>query len=173
MKILIIGTTGSGKSTLASKISKKLDIKHIEQDNLFWQPNWQIAPKEEFIAKMMNEIKSDSWVTCGNHGAVRETLIKEADTIIWLDYSFHIVLYRILKRSIIRAAFKQKCCNGNVETFRQTFFSGNSILLWLFKTYAKRRKDYTLLFNELEKSDKKLIRLKNLKEAESFLKNLQ
>lgn len=172
MKILIIGTTGSGKSTLASKISEKLNVKHIEQDNFFWQPNWQITPKEEFVSKVTDEIKNDSWVTCGNHGAVRELLANKANIIIWLDYPFHVILYRILKRTFRRIVFKKKCCNGNTETFKQTFFSKNSILLWVFKTYKKRKVNYAKLFNELSSSNKKLLRFKKAKEADEFLKNL-
>ena len=44
------GSCGSGKSTLAKRIATKLEIRHIELDELFHLPGWNQRSKEEFEA---------------------------------------------------------------------------------------------------------------------------
>ena len=47
-RILIWGATGSGKTTLARRLGEALNLSVIELDDLFWQPDWQETPAEEF-----------------------------------------------------------------------------------------------------------------------------
>ncbi len=57
MRLAVIGTSGSGKSTLAKDVAQKLGVKYIEQDQLFWLPNWQMVPKQQFASAVLKEIK--------------------------------------------------------------------------------------------------------------------
>ncbi|ASC70268.1 Shikimate kinase [Halomicronema hongdechloris C2206] len=47
-RIVAIGSSCSGKSTLARRLSTRLGLKHIELDELHWQPNWQERDDNEF-----------------------------------------------------------------------------------------------------------------------------
>lgn len=168
-RVIIIGTSCSGKSTLAKRISKKLRIPHFELDNYFWKENWTESSKEEFIEKVANLVNENNWVICGNYNKVREMLWKSATDIVWLDYPFYLVFYRAIKRTIIRAITKEKVCNGNLETFKKSFFSKESIILWVLKTYKRRKKEYPILLKEV--SEKRIYRLKNKRETTSFVEN--
>jgi len=101
-RIAIIGTSCSGKTIFNYTISKKLNLKPIDIDNIFWQPGWQNISREELLEKVKEEIEADSWAISGNYSVCRETIWAKADTVVWLDYSFPFIFYRALKRSIIR-----------------------------------------------------------------------
>lgn len=168
-RIVIIGTSCSGKSTLAKNISNKLGIKHYELDNYFWKENWTESTNEEFTKKVMDIIAEKNWVICGNYSKVRELIWSRATDIIWLDYSFYLVLFRSIKRSFIRSLTKEKVCNGNIETFKQSFFSKESIILWVINTYKRRKNQYSVLLKDFR--DKKVFRFKNNFEANRYLEN--
>jgi adenylate kinase family enzyme len=148
-RVAIIGTSCSGKSTLAAVISKQLDIPHIELDALHWKPNWVERPDGEFCKLVESEVSRPKWVIDGNYAVAREIVWPRATTIIWLDYSFPTVIFRALKRSVRRAFTKEKVCSGNTESFRQSFFSRNSVILWVIRTHKANRSKY----NELLSSD--------------------
>lgn len=49
-----------------------------------------------------------------------------------------ISLGRLLRRTVIRVVDRQPICNGNVETPRQAF-SRDSIIVWHFRSFARKR----------------------------------
>ena len=154
-RIVIIGTSCSGKSHLGKVLADKYQVPHIELDDLHWLPDWQERSDEEFIALVKEHIAGDRWVIDGNYSVVRELIWSRATIIIWLNYSFPLVLFRAIKRSIIRAITKEKLFSDNVETFRQSFFSKESIILWVIKThYANKRRYRVLLQSQLASSAK-------------------
>ncbi|MEK6773759.1 MAG: hypothetical protein AABY64_07455 [Bdellovibrionota bacterium] len=170
-RIAVVGTSCSGKSTLAKEISKKLSIKYIEQDQLFWRPGWVQVPQDEFRIALLNEISGNQWTICGNHSSFKNEIWSRATHIVWLNYPFHIIWRRALKRTLRRVFLKEKCCNGNVESFRHAFLSTNSILWWVLKTHRKRQVEYSAL-----KSDQ-ILRLKFIEhqsptETMNWLRNL-
>ena len=48
MKINVVGTSGVGKSTLARRLAQELSLPYIEMDVLYWLPEWQGTPDDEF-----------------------------------------------------------------------------------------------------------------------------
>lgn len=50
MKINVVGTSGVGKSTLARRLAQELSLPYIEMDVLYWLPEWQGTPDDEFYA---------------------------------------------------------------------------------------------------------------------------
>ncbi|MCD4653031.1 AAA family ATPase [bacterium] len=159
-RIVIIGTSCSGKTTLAKQLAKRLNIQHVELDELFWKPGWQERDREEFRILVNSSISGGSWVIDGNHSKVRDIIWPRATTIIWLDYSFSLVFFRALKRALIRIVTKQEICAGNKETFQKTFFSRGSILLWVIKTYRSRKLIYPELLRSKMASHVEVITLK-------------
>jgi adenylate kinase family enzyme len=171
-RIVVIGTTGSGKTTLARQISQRLDIPHIELDYLHWEPHWIEVPTEVFRERVEAAIAPDAWVTDGNYNKVRDLLWTRATTIVWLDYSFPITFSRLLRRTIYRAITQEPICNGNRESLWLSFFSKDSILLWLFQTYGENRQKYPLLFQQPEYAHLKVVHLRSPREAENWILNL-
>tara|TARA_B100000029_G_scaffold512514_1_gene609362 strand:+ start:9881 stop:10165 length:285 start_codon:yes stop_codon:yes gene_type:complete len=89
--------------------------------------------------------------------------------VVYLDLPFHTVLFRVLKRSLIRSFKNEELWAGNRETFWKTFFTRDSIILWTLKMFHENRKDYPNLFEKPEYSHIKFIRLRSTKEVDDFL----
>ncbi|MCB1072360.1 MAG: adenylate kinase [Chlamydiales bacterium] len=141
-RIVIIGSCGSGKTTLARHLAENLDYPVTDLDDLYWLPNWTLRPKEEFASLIEKATRSDCWIICGNQSKFRHLIWPKADTIIWLDLPLHILLRRVLVRSLQRICDKKPICNGNYETFSRLFCS-KSIFYWLLKSYFRHRRDYS------------------------------
>lgn len=171
-RIIIIGTSCSGKTTLGGQLSVVLKIPHIELDDIHWRPGWVEIPNEEMRELVLKEMKNDTWIVVGNYGSVRDIIWPRADTIIWLNYPFKTVFYRALKRTLRRVFVKDVICNGNVETFRRSFLSRDSILLWVLTTYYPRKRDTPELLQSPENSHLKIIEFKNPAQTKKFLKEV-
>ncbi|MBL6991409.1 MAG: adenylate kinase [Bacteriovoracaceae bacterium] len=171
-RISVVGTSCSGKSTLAQSIAHRLKIKYIEQDKLFWRPNWITANPQEFSSAMSQEIEATSWTVCGNHSLCRQKIWGRATHIVWLNYPFTTVFYRALKRTCRRVFLRQECCNGNFEGFRHAFLSKNSILWWVIKTYRPRKKQYRSMINDPQFSHIQFVEFKKPHEADRWLMDL-
>ena len=177
-RILVIGTSGSGKTTLAEKLSARLGIKNIELDALFWKENWTQSSTEEFRRKISDSIKDSiketrGYVLHGNYNKVQDLTWGNVDTVIWLDYSRMIVMWRVIKRTIGRILSKEELWAGNRETFRKSFLEKDSIVLWAWNTYGKRKKQYSMMVNENPYKINKFIIMRNPKEANAFLQRIE
>ncbi|MEM7554428.1 MAG: adenylate kinase [Cyanobacteria bacterium P01_A01_bin.84] len=169
-RICVIGTSGSGKTTLACQVSQKLMIPHIELDYLYWEPNWVEVSREIFRQRVAESIKNQAWVIDGNYSKVRDIIWSRADTVVWLDYSFPLVMSRIIKRTLNRVITKKEVCNGNYETWEK-LFSSDSIILWSLKTYQRRRTEYPILFNQPQYSHLNIVQLPSPSAAQNWLSN--
>lgn len=173
-KWVVVGTTSSGKSTLASRIANRLGLDLIELDALHWQPNWRAAEPEEFHAGVEKAMASGGWVAAGNYSEVRDLLWSNAEAIVWLDYPFPVVFWRLLKRTIKRSLTNEELWNGNREKFwwHLKLWSDDSLFHWLFKTYWRRKREFPKLFALPGYSHLQIIQLKTPRQAEEWLASL-
>lgn len=173
-KILIIGTSGSGKTTLAKFLAQKYHLADIELDALYWEKNWQGTELSKFREKIITAQEEASnlergFVMHGNYNKVRDLTWGKAETIIWLDYSKWITMWRVISRSISRVLKREPLWEGNKESFSKTFLSRESIILWAWNTYSPRKIQYEELIASGEYSMAKIIRFKKPKECRKFL----
>ena len=147
-RIVVFGTTGSGKSTLAKAIGSRLGIPYFEMDALHWNPGWVGTPVPEFRRKVEAATQGEAWVTEGQYSQVRDIYLRRADTAVWLDYSFALVFYRLLRRTLSRIIDRKPVCNGNYETWRNAFLDRESILLYAFRGHWRKRREYPELWRE-------------------------
>lgn len=173
-KINVVGTSGSGKSTFSKRLAEILNAPYVEMDKIFWGPNWYFPSDKEFFSNLKNSLVSDRWVLDGNYTRSIPIKWENVDVVIWLDYPFAKTLFRAVKRAFRRSLRKEELWagTGNRESFKRSFFSKDSIILWTIKTHGQVRQRYQSLMADPKFSHIKFIRLRSDAEAEAYLANL-
>ena len=171
-RINVVGTTGSGKTTAAKLLAERLGLRRIELDDLFWKPDWGETPDDEFLPAVDEATRGDQWVLDGNYSRTRSIIWPRADTIIWLDYSFPRVFWQLLLRTIRRSVTREAMWDGCYERFLKSFCSKDSILLWCIKTYWRRKRNYSALFEQPEHQHITLLRFTTPNKFQRWLATL-
>jgi Shikimate kinase len=142
LRISIRGTVGSGKSTLGSTLGQRLGLPVVEMDALYWLPDWQAKPLDQFRTDVQAALDacSQGWICVGNYHRVQDLVLAQADTVVWLRLPCRVCFWRLFKRTVTRAWTKQPLWEGNPnrESWRESFFSRKSILLFAI-TNRKRQ----------------------------------
>ena len=172
-RVVVIGTSCVGKTTFAQALARGLNFPHVELDSLHWQQNWIPRPPEEFRARTAEALAKDCWITDGNYGAVRDLVWSRATTIIWLNYSFPVVLWRALVRTIRRVLTQEELFSGNRESLRMAFLSRESILWWVITTFHRRRRQYRRLFDTATTPRLAYVEFRSPAEARNFLRGIE
>ena len=168
----MVGTSGSGKTTLARTLADRLGYEHIELDALHWQADWQETPRELFRARVAEVVSGPRWVTDGNYSKVRDIVWARADTVVWLDYPFPVIMWRIWWRTLRRTLLRENLWNGNRESFRNNFFSRNSVLWWAITTYGRRRREYPELLARPEYAHLQTVHLRSPRQTRAWLERM-
>lgn len=137
-KILVAGQ--GGKSALARVLAADLGLPYIELDALSHLPDWVDREKDDFRAQVLEAMEEnpDGWVIDGNYGGdLKDMVVKQAETVIFVNIRWSLMMWRIFWRSFARARDRKPICGENVETWRRAFFSRDS-LLWYLIRYRKR-----------------------------------
>jgi adenylate kinase family enzyme len=137
-RILVHGVTGSGKTTLAERLSRLVGIPWVSVDDMAWQPGWVPLPEEEQRRRFAEACAGESWILDTAYAAWVDVALARAELVVGLDYRRTVSLGRLLRRTLSRTLDHRPVCNGNVESWRQTF-SGDSIILWHFRSFARKR----------------------------------
>ncbi|MBY0122012.1 DNA topology modulation protein [Bacillus sp. S/N-304-OC-R1] len=166
-KIVIIGSGGAGKSTFARKLGHILNRNVYHLDVLFWKPNWEGVPRDEQI-KIQNEIiQEEEWIMDGNYSGTMEIRLQTADTIIFLDISRTICLFRVIKRMIkYRNKTRPDMGEGCKEKIDIPF------LKWVWNYPKAKRPEILKKLHGLS-SCKKVIILRSPKEVQQFLDKVE
>lgn len=170
---MVIGVTGSGKTTLSRRIGQTIGVPAIELDSLFHQPGWQPTPDDEFRVKVPTALDraTDGWVTDGNYMSVWPVMLPRADTIVWLRLPWRVSYWRMLKRTLRRARTKEELWNTNTESWRLSFMSRDSLLLWGLHHHRAHRRN-ALQALETIPHTAELIELHSDYEVEAFIASL-
>ena len=173
-RVVVIGVTGSGKSTLARELSKLYGFDYIELDNLFWKPNWEQSSDEDFIGKVNQALaECDSWVVDGNYTRAK-MIWEEADTFIWLDYPLRVNFWRLWMRTWRRFLTQEPLWDaGNKESLWGHFLTKDSLFVWAWQTYPKKKKQYNELFASPDYAHCHMIHLQSPQETNQWLKTIK
>jgi adenylate kinase family enzyme len=168
-RVVIFGTTGSGKSWLAEKLAARHGLRVVELDKLNWGPDWEPAPIELLRHRVECEIRDGDWIVVGNYDSVRDLVWGAADTLVWLDLPFPLVIWRLFWRTLRRSVSQENLWgSGNTESLVRSFFTRQSILLYAMKTHGRNRRRFAVDTASYGKG-KKVVRLDGAREVERFL----
>ncbi len=84
---------------MARHIGEQLRAPVIELDSLYWGPGWKRVPRKLFRKRIQDRLEAQSWVVDGDYSAVRDLVWSKADALIWLDYPFRLILWRLAVRT--------------------------------------------------------------------------
>lgn len=172
--INVVGSSGSGKTTFSKKLAEALGVKHLEIDTFFWGANWTMAPDAEFFAQLKSALDTDAWVLDGNYSRTTPIKWEKVEAVIWLDYSFMRTFWRSIKRAFLRSLKKQEIWagTGNRESFRKSFFSKDSVILWSISNFRNVRANYEKAMLDDKYAHIEFIRLRHPREAEAMLRKI-
>ena len=97
-RIMVIGSGGAGKSQLSRALGQCLNLPVVHLDARFWQPGWIEMDRAEWNSEMDRLVAGDSWVLDGNYGGSMDARLDACDTVIFLNLSRWICLFRMFNR---------------------------------------------------------------------------
>ncbi len=168
----VIGAAGAGKTVFASLLAARLGLPHIELDALHWGENWQEPDLETFQNEVAAALAGDAWVVDGNYSKVRQVIWERVQVVVWLDYPLSLTLWRLLKRSLKRVWTRELLWGKNRETLRGQFLERDSLFLYNFQTFKRRRLGYARLAGLPEFFALEFVRLRSPQQAEDWLDGL-
>lgn len=170
-RIVILGRTGSGKTTLARELAAALGVPHVELDSLYFGPGFSTAPIDVLRERTREAIAGDRWVTDGNKRAVRDIVWPRADTVVWLDYSLGVSLWRLAGRARSRTG---RLASEAARTGRRAALPGQLLaaargVLTALRSHAGQRREYVRLFAEPANQHLAVVRLRSPRATKDWL----
>ena len=167
-RINVKGTSGSGKTTFGRELARRLGVPFVELDALHHGPDWAEPTNDDFRARVREAIDAapNGWVIDGNYEAkLGETVLGEADTIVWLDLPLRLKLGRVWRRTSDRIRNDVELWNGNKETWRNAVWGRDSLFGWMLRTHFRQRREWPRRFG----GDTRFVRLRSDAAAQSWL----
>ena len=172
LRVNVVGLSGSGKSTIARRLGDALQAPHIEMDSLFHGPNWTEPSEADFRKRISRAISGDRWVLDGNyHSKTHDLKWERATSIVWVNTPFAQNIWQSTTRAIQRAWTQEELWpgTGNRESFRKSFFSGQSIILWALTNYRRIQQRYSSIRVDQTWTHIRFIELRCRQDAENFI----
>ncbi len=91
-KAIVIGSPGAGKSTFSKKLHEKTGLGLYHLDMIWHLPDRTTISKEEFDEKLLEILKTDSWIIDGNYSRTIEMRLQYCDTVFLMDYPLDVCL---------------------------------------------------------------------------------
>lgn len=164
---MIIGCGGAGKSYLARRLHVITSLPLLHLDQYFWKSGWVNVDTQTWRASCDQLIAQDRWIIDGNYGSTMDARIQRADTVIYLDRSTWISLWRVIKRTFrYLGRSRPDMTEGCHERFDLEF------TLYILTYNLRNRKKLRSKLSHFRHS-KNIYILRNDKEVESFIESVK
>ena len=171
-RVVVVGTSGAGKTTLAGELARLLDAPHVELDAYRHGPNWTETPNDIFRQRIAETLTGQRWVVDGNYSVARDIVWTRATAIVWLDYPFPLVFWRLFWRTLGRYVKRTELWNGNREDLKGVLFEKDSLFVWAFRTHWRRRKSLPEAFAQPEYARLEVRRFRSPRAAKRWVGSL-
>ncbi|MDQ8023398.1 MAG: shikimate kinase [Moraxellaceae bacterium] len=176
LNINVLGCSGSGKSTFARRLAAALGVRYIEMDAVFWEPAWTEPTDERFFARLRDAlVEGDGrWVLDGSYTRTIPIKWPLVRTVVWLDMSFGLTVWRVFWRALHRAWSGAELWpgTGNCESLGR-MFSRKSIVLWAIEHHGPNRMKCEAQMRDPQYAHIRFIRLRSPREVEAFLRAVE
>jgi hypothetical protein len=100
---------------------------------------------------------------------------REVDLVVWVDCGFARTLWQAVTRAFKRAWHQQELWpgTGNRESFRRSFFSRESIIIWTLKTWSSNRERYEADMQNPQYAHIRFVRITRRQQAEALISSLK
>ncbi len=162
---VVASASGNGKTTFGRTLADRLGVRFVELDPLVHGPGWVETPAAELRALVEPIVAGDGWVIDGTYfRKLGDLVVRNADTVVWLDQPIHVWLPRLVRRTYRRMRRRELLWNENRETLRDAFWGRESLFGYAFRMHFRRRREWP------EKlAPYPVVRLRTPKEVERFL----
>lgn len=149
-RIHAVGDAGSGKSTLAGVIGSVTGSEILHLDEIQFGPDWQSTSSSE-VQHLVAEFQAshDSWVVEGNLPPESESLMQQADLVVWLDVSFVLSTVRLARRVWGDFITSRSICNGNRASFWREAHPWNGCLAKKLRKRRRKRREFKKLIHQV------------------------
>lgn len=173
-RVSVVGNSGSGKTWLSGELSRLLGIRHVELDALYHQPGWRALDEETLRDRVAHAVSGEGWVVDGNYSIVRDLVWERADTVVWLDPPRHVLLPRLVARTLRRTLVREELWNGNREPLSNLYSVDpeRSIIAWAWTRDELYRHRYRWAAADPRWSHLRFVRLRNDRQVRGFLGSL-
>ena len=163
-KIAIIGGAGTGKTTLADKFGEKLNLPVYHIDGIHHLENWKERDKAERDKIILEKVNEPKWIFDGTYRTTLEERVKNADLIIFLDYSNIARLKGVIGRFLKNPGKEKKEIPGCKEQLDLKFIK------WVWN-WNKTRRDFVIETLEKHK-DKNILIFKNRRDLNKWYNSI-
>ena len=162
----MIGSGGAGKSTFSRRLGEILNLEVIHLDALYWHPGWVETPKPEWRRRVEELARRDSWIMDGNYSGTFDLRFEACDTVVFLDVSRPVCLWRVLKRrALYRRGDRPDMARGCDEELSLEF------LRWVW-AYPERTRPKVMRLLRESPPDKNIFHLRRRADIEGFLRRV-
>jgi adenylate kinase family enzyme len=169
-RVAIIGSSGSGKSTLAVRLGKITGLPVVHIDAISWLPNWVERDHAELDRILVDEIARDRWIIDGNYSRTMPARLAAADTVIWLDFSRWVCLWRVVKRRIMYHNQTRPDLGGECKEKLDWEFLA---WVWNYPTRSRGRTIQRLCDARHSGNGKTIVRFTSPRQVEPWLRRLR
>jgi len=152
---------------------RRLKVPRLELDAVYWQPDWQPLPTDEFRDRVRAFVdEHDDWVIDGNyHSFVQDITWETATHVAWLDLPRWQVMIQMVRRSFGRALTQKELWNGNRERWSDllSWDPEENIIRWAWTRHATYRQRYQDRMKEERWSQIAFARLRTRRAAHKWL----
>ncbi|WP_422048792.1 adenylate kinase [Shimia sp.] len=101
-KIYVFGASGSGSTTLAQRVAEATGLVHVDADDHYWapvDPPFSVKNPPQERVRLMREAMGDAgWVLSGSCNGWGESLMAQADLLVFTTLATEIRIQRLRAR---------------------------------------------------------------------------
>jgi adenylate kinase family enzyme len=159
--------SGNGKTTVGRALAERLGVPFVELDGIVHGPGWTEISDGELRSILEPILAGEHWVVDGGYRRkIGDLVLRQADTVVWLDLPVHVWLPRLVRRTVRRIRNHEELWNGNTESWRDAFWGRESLVWYALRAHFDRRRRYPV-----ELAAYPVVRLRSQSEIDCFVRD--